>query len=142
MTSKEIEKAIAARKTVTDPVAFVQRYYPDLPGQAESPKLTSKEAYQLLSLAVEIAATEDQDVQVVYTRELEKAGEAVKDGEGWDLPHLTEQYGDALDYLRDIGTFALRYYLIKKKEEGKLSKSKTPRWCALYAALTGDECED
>jgi hypothetical protein len=142
MIDNEKLKAIAARQTITDPVAFVGRYYDDIPETSEHQALTKVQAYQLLSLVAEIAAAEDEDVAKVLADQVQQAKTADRDLSDLDWPQLIEQYGDALEFLGDVGSNLLRWYLHKKKDEGKISKSKTPGWCALYKTITGDECDD
>lgn len=143
MIDNEKLEAIAAKRTITDPVAFVGRYYDDIPEVKQDLALTKVQAYQLLSLVTEIAATEDKDVAKVLGDQKLKAQRANRGGLlDLDWPQLIEQYGDALEFLGDTGKTALLWYLYKKKNEGKISKSETPGWCALYKTITGDECDD
>ncbi|MBC6995556.1 hypothetical protein QWY85_13050 [Neolewinella lacunae] len=134
--------AIAARHTFTDPVAFVTAYYPGDPPSGIDRPLTKIQAYQLLQLVAEIAASEDEDVAKAYSAELQQAQATTRNLSDLDWPQLIEQYGDALEFLGDTGKTFLLWYLYKKKNEGKISKSKTPGWCALYKTITGDECDD
>jgi len=142
MIDDEKLKAIAAKNTITDPQAFVGRYYDDFPDMSENRSLTKTQAYQLLSLVAEIAANDDEDVAKVFDDQVQKAKTADRDLSDLDWPQLIEQYGDALEFLGTTGKNILLWYLYKKKNEGKISKSKTPGWCALYKTITGDECDD
>jgi len=143
MEYNEKLKAIAAKQIIPNPVAFVGRYYDGAPNTSEDKSLTQIQAYQLLALVAEIAATEDEDVKKVFSDQIEKAKTASRGGIlDLDWPQLIEQYGDALEFLGDTGKTALLWYLYKKKNEGKISKSQTPGWCALYKTITGDECDD
>ena len=142
MIENEKLKAIAARQTITDPVAFVGRYYDGGPETKRQLTLNKVQAYQLLALTVDIAADGDEDVAKVFTDQQEIARTKSRNLLDLDWPQLIEQYGDALEFLGDTGKTALLWYLYKKKNEGKISKSKTPGWCALYKTITGDECDD